>query len=40
MIFFIEYGTVAMLEERTEYCMAASEATQSTKTIFYFVSSR
>ena len=33
--FFIEYGTVARLEERTEHCMPALWATQSTKTIFH-----
>ena len=32
--FFIEYGTVARLQKRTEYCMPALWATQSTKTIF------
>ena len=33
--FFIEYGTIAMLEERTEHCMPALRATQATKTIFH-----
>ena len=32
--FFIEFGTVARLEERTEYCKPALWATQSTITIF------
>ena len=31
--FFIEYGTVARLEERTEHCMPALSPTQATKTI-------
>ena len=31
---FIEYGTVARLEERTEHCMPALWLTQATKTIF------
>ena len=31
--FFIEYGTVARLEERTEHCIPALWATQFTKTI-------
>ena len=40
--FFIEHDAVARLEERTEHCMSALWATQSTKTIctraavFYF----
>ena len=34
-IFFIEYGTVVRLEERTEHCMPALWTTQSTKTIFH-----
>ena len=33
--FFIEYCTVAKLEERTEHCMPALWATQATKTIFH-----
>ena len=33
--FFIEYGTVARLEERAEHCMPALWATQSTKNIFH-----
>ena len=33
--FFIEYGTVARLEERTEHRMAALWATQAAKTIFH-----
>ena len=33
--FFIEYGTVARLGERTEHCMPALWATQATKTIFH-----
>ena len=32
--FFIKYGTVAMLEERTEHCMPTLSPTQSTKNIF------
>ena len=32
--FFIEYDTVARLEERTEHCMPALWLTQATKTIF------
>ena len=35
IIFFIEYGTVARLEERTEHYMPAWWATQATKTIFH-----
>ena len=31
--FFIEYGTVARLEERIEHCMPAVWPTQATKTI-------
>ena len=30
--FFIEYGTVEMVEERIEHCMPALWATQATKT--------
>ena len=33
--FFIEYRTVARLEEQTEHCMPALWVTQATKTIFY-----
>ena len=39
LVFFIEYGTVARLEERTEHCMPALWATQSTKKYFFVVSS-
>ena len=35
--FFIEYGTVERLKERTEYCMPALSPTQSTKNIFFIV---
>ena len=31
--FFIEYGTVEILEERIEHCMPALWATQATETI-------
>ena len=31
--FFIEYGTVERLKERTEHCMAVLSPTQATKTI-------
>ena len=31
--FFIEYGTVERLRERTEHCMAVLSPTQATKTI-------
>ena len=33
--FFIEYGTVARLEERNEHCMPALWVTQATKIFFY-----
>ena len=33
--FFIEYGIIARLEERTEHCMPALWVTQATKTIIY-----
>ena len=32
--FFIEYGTVVRLEERTEHCMPALWLIQASKTIF------
>ena len=33
--FFIEFGTVARLEERTEHYISALRPTQATKTVFH-----